>query len=63
MCIHMHHSDTHLDQVIYCLGEFEVTVTATSLFYLLSILQGCLILSDQPIIIYDDVLEQDSADF
>ena len=26
MCIHLHHSDTHPDQVSYFMGEFRLTV-------------------------------------
>ena len=31
MCIHMHHSDTHLDHVSYSMGVLGVSVIAISL--------------------------------
>ena len=31
MCIHMHHSDTHLDHVIYSMGALRAIVISTSL--------------------------------
>ena len=58
MWIHMHHSDTHTDQVSYFMGEFILTVMSNQLDFAWSIQPGCLFLSCKIIITPTDEHDQ-----